>query len=95
MRFAPPAKCFAVFCFAAYYTTLVYSELFHPRNFGIELHRKDGELIVSRALTNFLGARDGLRTGDGLVAVDGIRIEIFDDWRHFLAKRTSGQKYTF
>ena len=95
MRVATITKCALAICFATYYTTLVYSELFHPRNFGIDLKQNDGHLFISKTLTNFPAGRAGLRTGDQLIAIDETKVKKHEDWQRFLAKRIRGQKYIF
>jgi hypothetical protein len=81
--------------FLAYYTLMVYSELYEPGQTGITADFKDGLMQIRIVSPNTPGSRAGLKSGDVLRAVDEQIIRTWEDWRYFRATRQTGRAYSF
>lgn len=66
--------------FVGYYSLLVYCDLSRPEADGIAIDSGDTALSVRSVQAGLAGDRAGLRAGDRIVAIGGVRVDSRVDW---------------
>jgi len=92
---APGWMYFVAGTFIAYYAVMIYSELYEPRQIGINCEFKDGRMAITRVIQNSPATRAGINAGDRLLAIDESAIRSWEDWRRIVATLEIGREYRF